>query len=907
MGRRAATAMAGHLQWTRHGQVWATWRLRPPAYGMRPLREKETVRDLHRVLLRGLDGQGLLLGVVAATDPAEVVEAMIEDVDLDRCGAWVDEAEATLERLAEIPLGQRTFWLAVPLANTGLQRLARPGAAGLATAQELLALPVGRPSAAQVDVRLAQADRVAAAIPSVFDPLPATTAEQVWLAAHCERRGLPELPLPSRAPGAVVEPALRSGSALGEPVLDEGGQGDLSRTSARRLNPLTRRFVKVADPNGPAHEDGTPEASYQVLMAVGEMPAGGIAFPGSEYLARLDKCGVDVDWAVRLEIHNRDKVLARTRSAVRNLSDQYDQQDGASSTGSYALDVAGDLLQQYEAAFANDSMEIEVAHTTLLAVGAPDAVTAQEHAKTVTVALAGLDIRVDRPVGAMSDLWWQMQAGVPSSGLTRQLAQLTTSTDYSMACPVTASVLGDRVGIPVAVTRSTSRPSVVLHALDQHSKANVSGSFAVAGELGGGKTYTLLSVCGAVADRGGQFLAIDRSAEGEYANLAREVGDHTIVDMAAPAFTLDPLRLIADPGDAAQAVETFLLPLTGIHPQSVAGDTLSEVLSGEYRARYDLRCLPDVVEHLAAAGCELGEAASIAARLRSFARRQLGRAVFDRDLPPMPMSSSAIVWLTRSLALPSREELNEQHLFAAMSIEKLFGRAYYALVAALARTTSGLDRTRFTLLACDEAHQINSSPESQLAVTLFIREGRRKNAAVGLGSHSPMTDFGDSTQRGLIRTRLVTRHTDLALARESLTWLGLEEGDPAFQAHVETLMKDTSPIDPATGKVAPERRGEAFMRDVHGGIEPVRILGPALSRRRRAMDTTPGAHPARSSSSSEDATSTEEPLVGPSPLEAGPEDVPRAPRPGVRAATPGRTPRAGAARLVPAAASTGPA
>ena len=32
-----------------------------------------------------------------------------------------------------------------------------------------------------------------------------------------------------------------------------------------------------------------PEASYQVLMTVGEMPAGGIAFPGSEYLSRLDR------------------------------------------------------------------------------------------------------------------------------------------------------------------------------------------------------------------------------------------------------------------------------------------------------------------------------------------------------------------------------------------------------------------------------------------------------------------------------------------------------------------------------------------------------------------------------------------------------------------------------------------
>ncbi|WP_299039956.1 ATP-binding protein [uncultured Pseudokineococcus sp.] len=838
--RQPALTMTGHLQWTRHGQVWATWRLRASSYGMRPVREKKTVRDLHRALLRGLDGQALLLGVVALTDPTEVVERMIEGVDLDSCPQWVEEAEATLDRLSELPMGARTFWLSVPLANTGRDRLLAPGAAAVNATRETLALPMARPSAAQIEARMAQAAVLQAAIPTTFAPTPASVAEQVWLAAHAQRRGLMDLPVPTSGSPAADELVTRSGAALAEPLLDEGGQGEGRRGDLRRVNPLSQRFLKVSDPAAADVLDQPP--SYQALMVLGDLPAGGIVFPGAEYLQQLDRVEVDVDWAVRLQVHNRDKVLARTRKAVKNLNDQYDQQDGATSTGHHSLDLAKELLAEYEASFAHDRMEIEVEHTTIMAVGGITAAEAEGAAKTVCKAMAQFDIRLDRPVGAMTDLWWQMQPGVATSRLTGQLAQITTSSHYAMVCPVTTSRLGDAAGIPIAQTRATNRPQIVLHEIDRHTQGNVGASVAIAGETGAGKTYFLLSLCGAVADRGGQFLSIDRSSEAEYARLAAELDDHTVVDMADPAYSMDPLRLIADPGRAAQAAETFLLPLTGIRAQSPEGDTLSEVLSAEYRARHHLEGLLDVVEHLNSPACELPDAGTLASRLRSFARRGLGKVVFDRSLPPMPMTSQATVWLTRGLDLPTTEELSQQHLFNGLSMEKLFGRAYYALIAGLAREIARVDRSRLTLLTCDETHQINSSPESQLAVTLFIREGRRTNAGVGLGSHAPEQDFGDEVQRGLIRTRVAVRQPDRALAEQTLRWLGLDPREEAFEHHVETLMLDTSPLDPATNKVRPERRGEGFMKDVHSGIEPVRILGPALARRRRAMDTTPGAH-----------------------------------------------------------------
>jgi hypothetical protein len=111
--------MAGHLMWSRGGTVWATWRVQPLAYGFRPDKDKHSARAAHQALLRSLPGEAVLLGTCAALDPATVVSRMIEGIPLEHCPEWADECEATLETLDELALGQRTFWLSVPLKDHG--------------------------------------------------------------------------------------------------------------------------------------------------------------------------------------------------------------------------------------------------------------------------------------------------------------------------------------------------------------------------------------------------------------------------------------------------------------------------------------------------------------------------------------------------------------------------------------------------------------------------------------------------------------------------------------------------------------------------------------------------------------------------------------------------------------------
>lgn len=845
--RNPVTDVVGHLSWTDYGTVWATWRLNPLAYGRRPVKDKRAVRDLHRLLFRSLDGEALALGVAVALDPVAVVERQIAGMDLDQCPGLVAEAAANLDRLETLVLGERAYFLSVPMANHGRHLWEAKLRAAVGTVQDLAELPRAHPSPAQIKARQLQAAQIAALIPAPFKARPASAAEQVWLSAHAACRGMLDFPPPE--PGSTDEGMfLRTGAAFPEPIFDEGAwsDDDVAGLSSRLRNPLTRRVLKVADPR--AAELGQP-ASYQCPLVIADTPVGGLAWPGSELLARLDDLTQDADWALRLKVNSRDKVMGANRKALRELNDQFDQRSDETTLGRTDLDLAADLLSDYQSVFSADRLEVEVEHTIIVTVADVDSTGAMQRAESLATALGNSDFKLERPVGALSDLWWASQIGAPTSRTVRSYAGFTTSGDLSALVPFTSTHLGGRKGHPWALNTSSARTSIIHLNPGGYPELDKSGSLAYVGENGAGKSTALKTLTGSIVDEGGQLLTIDKSNEGEWATFAASFTDTAsapvIVDPAALTWSMDPLRCLGV-DDGAPVLLSFCSQLLNLAAQEPDGVTLAHVLQPAYLRHHGISSAQAVMEHLegavaslpAAPDQGLPEGPVLGRRLRTYANTPMGRLVLDETLPPVDGTADVIVWRTNGMEQPTTQEIATPHLFRALPPNKVFGRAYYRLITSTARRWAFADTSRVSALVCDEAYDIFSNPENALDLEHFVRQGRRPKALLAVGSHNPERDFGTETMRELIPTRVVMRHTSDALARASIAWLGVAEDDPEFEVMVEQLRFDTSPALPDVG-VAPERRGECFVRDAFGGIGSAQILLPARPDRAAAVLSTP--------------------------------------------------------------------
>lgn len=831
-------SMAGNLRWTRSGLVWADFLLHGLPYGLRPIKDKRAVRALHQALFRGLPGESLLLGLCSGLDPAAVVERMLTGIDLSDCPDWAAECEASLASLDAIAPGQRLFWLSVPLGARSADKVLAPLRAGFATFKDVLGVPRDHIEPAELSRYAAQASRVLEAIPSPFRPEPATPAQMVWLHEHTINRGLYlDLDLPTTAGDDLTSSLLtpKGGSALAETLLDEGGQTDLDPKSLRRWNPLSRRYLKVRNTE-------VEEASYQSLLVISDVPDGGMVFPGSEILGRIDECGLDVDWAMRLSVRSSQAVAAQNQKALRNLNEQYTQRDGELSHGLNMLDRVAADLAEYVAVLESDKLEVEVQATVVFCVAAAQPNYAVVQAKALAAYMAQIGYKLTQPLGYQEDLWWAMQPGTPTSRVMREFAQITTSKNLAATVPLASNDLGDPKGSLLALNISNGPlqdvdtpcgpTSVILHDPEGSTDKDISGSLAIAGELGGGKSLTLKKLGGDVVDRGGRVIAADRTPMGEYGVWARSIANAVVADVVEPQYSMDPLRLFAhSPAVASRITQSFLTPLLNVIPTSDRGVLLSDVLDPGYLTSHHIAGSGTLLRHLLHE-CELEGAADLGRLINVFGRRDLGRVIFDESLPPLPLAAAAIVIRTHTLELPSREELEIGHLFDQLKLEKVFGRAIYAYIAALARHICFTDLDTFAAFINDECHAVTISPEGERELVDFVRDGRKHRAAVFLGSHDPETDFGSPTLRGLIPTRVLMRHRDKTLAQRGLKWLDL---DPTDDDLLNLVTKDMSPV--LNDGVPEHRRGECLIRDSSGNVGRGKILAPAVASRAEAART----------------------------------------------------------------------
>lgn len=832
--------LVDNLRFTRSGQVWADFLISGIPYGLRPLKEKQDVRDLHQALVRALPGESLWLSVVTGTEPSRLVERMLADVDRDRHPDWLAECEATLESLEHLSPGQRVHWLSIPLGGGPNEVVRRMVGAGFDKVKEAIALPRTYPTREEVDRYRTQAMRAVESVPAPFNIRPATPAQMVWLHLHTLDRGLyADWEMPQGTTDDVT-PALiatKSLSALPEPYLDEGARTDLVKGQA--FNPFARRVLKVRNP---AVGSTGEEASYQALMVVADVPDGGMVFPGAEMLGKLDESGLDVDWAMRLTVRAGRDVLLDNARALRNLNDQFEQRSGSADQGVLGLQATAEALQEFSTIMENNKLEVEASATIIFCVSSSDLDSTTAQATALTDYLSeNAQYRLAQPIGHQEALWWAMHPGVPTSTVVREYAQIAPSSSLSALVPFASTALGDKKGLllglnighgPLLSPTHTCGPAtpVMLDPLGATGN-NISGSLAVVGDLGSGKTFALKKITGAILDMGGRAVIPDRTHMGEWALWSSSVTNSRVVDIAQPKLSLDPLRLFGRKAGSRMA-QNFLTLLVNAAPTSDLGVTLSDVLDEAYLAEHQLTSLGDVLSHLNSPACRLPHAQPLASRINVFARRDLGRAVFDGSLPALEMHEPAIVISTAILQMPSQAELNQSHLFAQLSLEKIFGRATYVLIAELAREIVFADRDVTGAFVVDEAHFVTNNDFGVQTLTDVVHDGRKHNAVALLGGHDAQHAFPSKVLRGLIPNRLLMRHTDADLARNGLEFMGL---DPVDSSLVELVTKGLSP---KIGDSVPEhRRGEGIMRDSAGQVGRIKVLPPALKARNQAART----------------------------------------------------------------------
>lgn len=841
-----ATWMTRNLMWTRQGVVWATWRLQPATVKNLPIiypyaskEERQMVLLHHQAFYQSLKGEALLLGLCADLDPVELVEKMLEGIDIQECPDWAEEVELQLDSLESVPLGTRAFWLSVPLAAVSMKdRFWLSAEAAGDQLNATLGRPRRGPSPARVASMLAAAEAIQKQIPAAFNATPATAAEQAWIVQHSAKRGLSAdsvapLPEPTGSPATARSAdtqerfRLTLPAALPSVWFDEGGQTDSKNA---RFMAHRRRFLKI-------ETDGWAAPSYQVLLGLADGPRGGWESPGVEWVSFVDQLPIDVDWAQRLTVTSGAEVRLRNKRAERELHDQFDQQESASTItgGSSDLEQLAADLAAYHASLNRSDKEVEVLGATIFAVGGETPEIAQTKAKLVVDEYSSHEFTLKAEIGEQENLWWAFIPGTPPERIVRDLQQVTTGREFASGVPLVSFELGDAKGAKFGVNISSGRRTPVLRDHAGVIRGNSSASFGVVGEKGGGKSVLMKDDMGIVADRGGRVIAIDRTEAREYATFARSLNpDSTaIVDLMEPEYSLDPLRVFG-PITGARMVQSLCATMLGISMKDDRGVALSSVLEPAYLASHNITSLRGLVDDIAELGPEMKQLHGL---LRTVSTKDFGQVLFDDGLPALDIDSRAIAFLTAGLSVPDRSELEHKHLFDEMSPEKIVGRSLHAMLMSITRQICFQDRTDLAAAYIDECYSVTQSPEGEREVMYFLRDDRKHFALLGLGAQD-VGPLGTPTTRAMLKNRFVSRQPSEDLAFESVQWLtGRKREEDVEDQYVRAVM-ELSPVG-ANNKVLPGREGEMLMRDQLGRIGLFQKSLPERQHRRLALLSTP--------------------------------------------------------------------
>jgi hypothetical protein len=828
--RPPASAVIGHLVFSRTGRIWAVWRVRESPYVWLPTRRKLAEHSRIRTLLAGLPAESMILSVTARIDPGEVVEAMIDGIDLPRRPGWLDAVDATLDRIETAEMYRRRHYLCVQLpTKKGKSRwsgLWRSASSSVLSGWGLSPPPV---PASEITAALRQAEELEAQLGAVHLE-PVTAGEIRWLYARAARRGLPNEPMragwteprlrwvPRNGQAAVTTPSLA-------PLLDgcyqEGG------TAEDDHRPLHRRYLRIATDEG---------VSYQTFAAVADAPQR-FSFPGgvSEWLFIADQLPFPVDWACRIKaVPNWTATRAATRQQ-RELVGQIPEYDAEPAGPPPSLAAALDAVDDERAALAANPSDPELQVAMIFGLWAPTLTDLEQRAKTLQRIYQGAEFHLPRPTGGQLAMFEAMLPGSTTPQACHDYRQYLLPRDLAAAMPFAGATVGDSTGMLLGASRDAGCLRPVLLDPAAGPKHDRDGSLAAFGTLGAGKSYLAKRLAATVLLRGGKMVLIDRTRAGEYVRFAATMSEAGVRSQVVTVdqdggLLLDPLRVF-DPITARQVALGYLGMVCGLDPtslQSAALDKAVEMVAARNPSR--LVDVLDELERLAEYGREFRHGRELALRLRAISNNRFGRPAWA-DGPIIDTTADCTVIHLPNLAVPRREVLLSEHLSRKLLPEQVCSLGLLYLVAALARGIVFDEPGQFAALCMDEAWALTSTMPGQQLLEEILRDGRKHNAAAWVFSQNP--DDLPVELRSLISGRFVFGLSGDAAAA-GLRWIGV---DPA-RDHVDMLEQWAARRSP-DGDYQPSDPPECLLRDAAGRVGRIQIVEAETELLRLGFESNP--------------------------------------------------------------------
>lgn len=549
---------------------------------------------------------------------------------------------------------------------------------------------------------------------------------------------------------------------------------------------------------------------------------------------------LDADFALRMHFDQGDISVEQQRAFQQGVS----AESGMVSADRHEEDQYAQQWAEREKLghqARGETRARAIAVSTIFALADPNAEKLRQARADFTEKLAANGFSVLAPVGGQFDLLQQMLPCVPTSALVNDLKGGSTVEKFGACMPIRRTDAGDAIGVPYAVNRENALGQIILKDFIGSTDRG-SGSFAVTGAQGSGKSLNLKTAIDWLTAMRRPMTIWDQSASREYLSFARSLGASCqAIEVLRPKVSFDPLKVFAhDPPMAQEATVELFQILSGYTVDSPQMLLLSDLVQPGFRQSKDIFTLRDLLRVLDTDGSVRNRAgAAELARQMSFWAGQsaYNQALFDpitqsgdvqTVLPPYRRSSDeeSIVFVTYGMPV------HQGPILADTPPKSRFSVALFTLMGRLTQA----DFNRIDGLAAmvgDEVAFWEGSDVLEKIISEHDKTGRKENNigifAGQLPSHMSSGAFA------LIRTLVALRQETVDNAKAALAWVGM----PPTDKMVTKMVADTAPPDPEdNNRPTRGREGEGWYNDGFGNVVRCQLIPMFSDEGMRLADTT---------------------------------------------------------------------